>query len=140
MSVLTSSTTPKDEQHTWRSLFLGIAVWFLYQNTLYALASLSCVWGWFSFQVAGIPGLRLVEAGLTVVALALMLLLTFLPWREWRRFQTDRAAGNPRLLQDTEKGRRPLVAFIVMLLNGLFCLFVIAAFVPIIALNACSQA
>lgn len=43
------------------------------------------------------------------------------------------------MLEDTEKDSRSLVAFIVMLLNSLFFLFVVVWFVPIFALSACGQ-
>ena len=40
----TRKLTEAEEQQTWWSMFLGILVWFLYQNTVNALASLS-MWG-----------------------------------------------------------------------------------------------
>jgi len=114
-------------------------VWFVHLNVAYNLASLACTWGWFSFTVVGISGLQLVEAIITLVTMLVMLFLIYLPWREWRRFQTEAPPSNPHVLEDTEKDSRPLVAFIVMLLNSFFFLFVIALFVPIFALSACGQ-
>jgi hypothetical protein len=128
-----------DAQRTRWSLILGVTIWFLHLNLFYGLASLACVWGWFSFRLAGLPGLAVVEASLTTVALALMLLMIYLPWRGWRRYQSLRPSANPGLLHDTERDRRPLTAFMAMLLNSLLCLFILAAFVPIVTLNACSQ-
>src|SRR5258708_6040463 len=126
-----------DEQHTRWSLFLGILIWFLHLSVNNALISLTCEWNWLSFTIAGIPALKLVEAVITVVALLLLARLIIVPWRNWRRFQTEKPADNPRLLQDTEKDRRPLVAFVALLLNSLFFLFVVASFVPMLALNPC---
>jgi threonine/homoserine/homoserine lactone efflux protein len=81
--------------------------------------------------------LQLVETMITILALLLMLLLIYLPWRDWRRFQSERPRDNPQLLEDTEKDRRPLVAFVTMLLNCFYLLFIVAAFVPIWALKPC---
>jgi hypothetical protein len=124
---------------TRRSLLLGLLVWFVHLNLTYGLASVACVWGWFSFHVAGLSGLPLVEALITLVAAVVLAVLVVLPWRDWRAFQTDRPPENRHLLHDTEKDRRPLLAFIAMLLNSFFLLFVIASFVPILALNACGS-
>ncbi len=114
-----------------------MTVWFLQLNTLNALTSVSCNWGWFSASIAGMPGLRFVQMLITLVALALMLLLIYLPFRNWRRWLTEKAADGHRTLENTENDRRAMLAFIAMLLNGLFFLFVIATFVPMFALNAC---
>ena len=120
-------------------LFLGVTIWFLDLNTVYALPSLSCEWGWFGFTIAGIPGLAVIEAIITLIALLLMALMIYLPWRNWRKFQTEKPMDNPQLLQDTEKDRRSLLAFVAMLLNSFFFVFLIAMFVPIFALNVCAR-
>ncbi len=139
MHVSAGQPTRSDERLTRLCLILGVVVWFLHQNTVYALASLSCEWGWFPFTILGVSGLRLIETAITVVASLLMLLMVYLPWRSWRRFQTAKPAQNPRLMQDTENDRRPLTAFIAMALNIAFLLFVIASCVPIYTLNPCGQ-
>lgn len=129
-------TQPSEQQTRW-SIFLGIMLWFLHLNTLNALTSLSCKWGWFPFKIAGLSGLQFVEALISLVVMLMMLAIIFLGWRDWRRFQPKKLIGSPRMLQNTEKDRRPLVAFIAMLLNSFLLLFVIASFVPIFVLNAC---
>jgi hypothetical protein len=68
----------------------------------------------------------------------LLLITIFYPWRDWRRFQTEKPPANPNLLHDTEKDRRPLIAFVTMLLNSLLFLFVITSVIPILALSACN--
>lgn len=134
----TPHTEPDDTQMK-HSLLLGIIAWFLHLNVVYGLASLACRWGWFSFSVAGMTGLQLVETIITLGAMASMLYLIYLPWREWRGSQTAAPPANPHMLADTENDRRSLVAFVVMLLNSLFFLFVIAWLVPVFALRACGQ-
>lgn len=126
-----------DERRTKRSLLFGVVLWFTHLNVTYGLGSLSCKWSWLSNEIAGIPGLLFVEAALTLAALVLMAYLIYLPWRDWRTYQSQPTASNPGMLSDTEKNRRPLLAFITMLLNGLFMVFIIGNFVPIIALNPC---
>lgn len=120
-------------------LFLGMLLWFADLNTVYALPSLSCTWGWFSFTVAGLSGLAVVEAIITLIAMVLMSVLIYLPWRNWRKFQTERPMENPRMLNDTEKDRRSLIAFVAMLLNSFFLLFIVATFVPMLVLNVCAR-
>lgn len=132
-----NTSHPVDERRTKRSLLFGVILWFMHLNVAYGLGSLSCKWSWLSDQVVGVPGLLFVEALLTLAALVLMTYLIYLPWRDWRTYQSQPATSNPGMLSDTEKDRRPMLAFITMLLNGLFLLFIIGNFVPIIALNPC---
>src|SRR4051812_46410231 len=79
-----------DEQHTRWSLFLGILIWFLHLTVNNALISVACEWNWLSFTVAGIPGLKLVEALISLITLLLLLRLIIAPWRNWRWFQTEK--------------------------------------------------
>lgn len=122
-----------------RSLLIGIAVWFLHLNVVYGLASLSCVSGWLSFTLGDLSALQVIEIAISAISAMVMLILIYLPWREWRRFQSEKPTGNQQLLEETEKDRRPFLAFITMLLNGLFLLFMIGFVVPVVALNPCVQ-
>ena len=130
---------PSDQQTQW-SLFLGITIWFLHLNLLDALISVSCKWGGLTFPVGGLSGLQFIEAVITLITILAMLFLIYLPWRQWRSFQSKKPTKNPRLLQNTEEDRPPLMAFIAMLLNGFLILYIIATFVPMFALKACGQA
>lgn len=132
-------TAPERERQTRISLVLGIVVWFLHLNITYGLTSLACRWGWFSFVAGGLSGLHVMQIVITLAAMAIMVVLIYRAWRHWRAFQTQPPAINPHLLADTEKDRRPLIAFVAMLANSLFLLFIVAQFVPLFALNACSQ-
>ena len=128
------------EPHTRRILLLGIAVWFLDQSIVYGLASVSCKWSYLSTPVGPISALQLVETLVTLTAMLVMAYLVYLPWRTWRSYQSAKPTHNPHLLQDTEKDPRSLEAFIVMMLNSFFLLFIIGFYVPVFALNACAQA
>src|SRR3954468_6608130 len=112
MTATTALRTEQDLQQTRRGLLFGIVLWLLHLNVVYALPSLACKWGWFSFSVAGLSGLQVVETIVTLVTIPLMVLMISLPWRAWRGFQTEEPISNPHLLQDTEKDRIALIAFV----------------------------
>ncbi len=138
MSYSRADIPRSDDRASRWCLFLGILIWFADLNTVYALPSLACEWGWFNFTLAGISGLTIVEALISLVAIALMLYMIYLPWRIWRRLQIEKPESNPHLLRDTESHRRTLMPFVTMLVNGFFLLFIIATFVPMLALNVCA--
>ncbi len=137
MDVVKEQNDKAGERLTQWCLVLGITLWFIDLNTVYALPSLACQWSWFPFTIAGIPGLGFIEAAITFVDMLLMSFLIYLPWRNWRKFQSEKPVDNPRMLKDTEKDRRSLLAFVAMLLNSFFFLFIVAFFVPMLTLNAC---
>jgi hypothetical protein len=139
MAATTVRETGNDTSQIGRTLIVGTIVWFVHLNLVYNLASLACTWSWLSFRIMGVSGIQLVEAIITLIGLPLMLFLIYVPWRAWRRFQTKQPPANPHMLEDTEKDRRSLMAFMVMLLNSFYFLFMIAMFVPIFALRPCGQ-
>src|SRR4051794_12606804 len=108
-----ANTTQSNERQTWISLLLGFIVWFLYFNTIYPLTSLTCHWGWFPFNILGIPGLRFVQLVITAVALLLIGLMVYVPWRHWRYLE----AGQDDKIYQTANDRRSLIAFVTIGLN-----------------------
>jgi hypothetical protein len=140
MDELTMRRIWNKEKQTGLALFFGVIVWFLHLNVVYGLPSLACRWGWFSFTVAGLSGVQFVELLLTILAGVLLVGCIYLSWRDWRRFQTVKPPQNPRMLRETEHDRRPLIAFVTMLLNALFLLYVLGFILPILTLNPCGQA
>jgi hypothetical protein len=128
-----------DDRQSRRSFLLGIAVWFIHQNTIYALSSLSCKWTWFPFHLGSITGIQIIETAVSLIALALIGYFLYLAWQQWRKFQSEKPPENPHMLEDTEKDRRPLMAFIAMMSNTFFLLFVLGSFVIIFSLNSCVQ-
>src|SRR5215216_4563847 len=130
---------PSEQQTQW-SLFLGILIWFLHLNIVNAIISVSCKWGGLTVSVGGLSALQIVSIIISLITLLLLLFFTYLPWRNWRSFQTEQPTQNPDLMHDTEIYRRPLMAFIAMLLNGFLSLYVIATLVPMFSLKACGQA
>src|SRR5215208_6425759 len=136
----TAQLSQAEEQQTRKSLFLGILIWFLHLNILNALISVSCKWGGLTFPVGGLSGLQILEVVITLITVLAMLYFIYLPWRNWRHFQTEKPTNNPQLIQDTEEKRQALMAFIAMVLNGFFVLYIIATFVAFFALKTCGQA
>ncbi len=129
-----------NQQQNHRSLFLGMLVWFLHLNILNALTSVSCKWHWLTFRIAGMEALRFVEMIIGLVALLVMAYLVYLGWRNWRRLQRKKPAQNPHMLRDTEEDRGAFLAFLAMMANGFFLLFILATFVPMFSFAACGQA
>ncbi len=139
MEISKVQLSKADERRTRWSLILGILIWFIDLNMVYALPSVACEWNWFPFTIAGIPGLLLVEGTITLVSMLLMAWMIFLPWRNWRAFQTKKPLDNPQIMKDTGKDRRSLMALVAMLANSFFFLFIIAFFVPMLSLNPCAR-
>lgn len=129
---------PSEQQIRW-SLYLGILIWFLQLNTLNTINAIACKWGWFSFDIAGIPGLQFVEGVITLIAIVLTLITIYLPWRMWRSLQ-EKPINDPELFKEIEEDRRSLMAFVTMLVNSFFLLFLLGSFVPLMAFKACGQA
>ncbi len=137
MAVTKTRSRDINETRTLWSLFLGMLVWFLHLNIINALTSTACKWSWLDTRILGLSALQWVQILVTVVAMALIGWFVFLSWRNWRSFQKKAPIDNPQLLTDTEKDRRPLLAFVGMTVNGFFFLYVIANFIPIFVLKGC---
>ncbi len=139
MTVSRADIPKTDNRWTRWGLFVGIFIWFVDLNTVYALPSLACTWNWFRFTIAGIPGLVIIEALISLISIVLLLLMIRVSWQIWRKRQVAKLTAESGILQDTEKDRSALMAFVGLLSNGFFVLFIIATFVPMIALNACAR-
>jgi fumarate reductase subunit D len=124
----------RNDRLTWLSFFAGAIIWFLHLNIVYPLTSLSCKWEWFPFDDAGMTSLRSIQIIITFVAALLIAILIYLPWRNWQHFRTD----SQHVMSDTEKDRRPLMAFVTMGLNLFFLAFVVASLVPVLTLSPCN--
>jgi hypothetical protein len=133
MNASTGHITYNHDRQTLLSLLAGSAIWFLHLNVVYPLTSLACKWNWFPVEIMGMSGLLFVQLALSVIAALLIGITIYLPWRNWRHYQTEKN----QIPQQTEKERRPMMAFVTMLVNVFFLIFVVGSFVPIMALHAC---
>ncbi|MFT3894675.1 MAG: hypothetical protein QM730_23850 [Anaerolineales bacterium] len=129
---------PSEKQAQW-CLILGILVWFLHLNIVNSLISVSCKWGRLNDSVAGMTRQQLLITLFSLLAVVLTLFFMYLSWRYWRSFQTERPTINPEMLEDTEKYARPLLAFIAMLLNCFFAVYILATLVSTFSLKVCGQ-
>jgi len=78
-------------------------------------------------------GLHFVQIVLATVALVLIAFFVYLPWRNWRRLE----AGQDDKIYQSANDRRSLIAFLTIGLNLFFLVFVVATFVPMLAINSC---
>ncbi len=135
----TTGLTPKQQQQSQRMMMLGMIVWFLHLNLLNALTSVACKWHWLTMTIAGMETLQFVDILISAIALLIMAYMIYVPWRNWRSLQREKPLRNPHMLRDTEEDRGALLSFVAMMANSFFFLFVIATFVPMLALVACGQ-
>ena len=129
-----SQSLQRSDRQTLLSLIAGAVIWFLHLNIVYPLTSVACKWEWFPFNEAGMTSMRTIQLVITFVAAVLIFITIYLPWHQWRGFQTDRQ----HMLSQTEKDRRPLLAFITMAMNMFLLAFVVTSVVPILVLSPCS--
>ncbi len=129
-----------NQQQNHRALFLGMLVWFLHLIILDALTSVACEWHWLTNQIAGIDELQFVEMGIGLISLVIIAYLIYQGWRNWRSLQSRPPMQNPRMLEDTMQDRGAFLAFVSMMLNVFFLLFILATFVPMFSFVACGQA
>ncbi|MCC6455637.1 MAG: hypothetical protein IT328_11875 [Caldilineaceae bacterium] len=111
----------------------GTFVWSLYLMIVYPLASLTCQWGWFGASAAG-SGLKIIQTITTLLALALVAAFAFAAFNEWRRTRTDTNGETGQ----TKAAVIPLLAFVTLLLNGLYLLIIVVSLLPIAMLPVCA--
>jgi hypothetical protein len=111
----------------------GTLVWSLYLMIVYPLTSLTCHWGWFGAPVEG-SGLKIIQTLTTLLALALVAVFAFAAFNEWRRTRTE-ANGE---IGQTKAAVIPLLAFVTLLLNGLYLLIIVVSLLPIAMLPVCA--
>lgn len=132
MAARNQTQTQGTARTVWWSLVGGIVVWSLHLMIVYPLTSLACERGLFTGTVAGILELNLIQIITTVIAALIVAGLGLLALRAWRRTQVP--AGG---VQTAKGGSHHLIAFVAMLLNGMFLISILLAFVPIVVLQAC---
>ncbi len=132
---------PQEKQsQNHRMLIWGPTLWLVDFLLLDSLNSVSCKWAFLTWPLAGLTAVQWLEVAISLVALALMAWMTYVPWRNWRELQHRKPVDNPHALSDTESDRGAFLAFLAMGLNVFFLLFVIGTLVPMLALKACGQA
>ena len=124
-------------QNPFRRLLLafvgGIFAWMVHLTFVYGLTSLTCEWGWFA-STPNRTGLQVSQLIATLVTVAVLLYLTYIPLRELRHQQSK---GHNEKSQAIA-GRDSLLAFVTLSINALFLLIVVVSVVPIVMLPPCS--
>ena len=118
---------PKEIESLW-TLFTAPVVWALHFLASYATFSVHCAKaGGLSFDT-----LRIVLAGITLVALAMIVLSAWLAWRQWGFGVHDPPHDDP-----TRHDRKLFQGFATLLLSGLSAVAVIYVALPLIFITEC---
>jgi len=125
------SVIPREVESLW-TLFTAPVVWALHFLVCYIAVAIYCEKAMqvdFSFNTVRI-GLGVV----TVLALAMIALSTYLAWRQWG-FGT----GDPPHDEPTRSSRRLFQGFATLLLSGLSFIAVIYMTIPLMFIAECQQ-
>ena len=117
----------------WFGLAAGPLVWALYHMLVYAVVSLACKWNMFQWQVLGLSGARFILIALTLVSVGVVAYAGWLSWRGWQRLR-----GETTREGDPPGGRFSFMAFLGLLLSGLFTVTIVVTGVPALVLDLCA--
>lgn len=122
----------KPHLRIWLALVGGTVVWALALMTVYPLTSLACHWGWLGAPDRA-SGLKVIQTLVTLVAAGLVSGAGYVAYQEW---QGDPTPGGQ---EDSERKAAyiPMLAFVTLLLNGLYLLIMLVSLAPILVLNVC---
>lgn len=117
----------------WGSLATGVVSWSLHLLISYALVSLACERGLLVRATIGaVPLIYWVVIGLTVIAAAAVLYAGIVAYRNWRRLQQTHLAN-----EEAPGGRFRFMAWMGVLLNGIFLLAIVVSIFPTLFLPLC---
>jgi hypothetical protein len=111
----------------------GTLVWAFYVMLVYPLTSLTCHWNWFGAPVDG-SGLKITQTLATVIAIGLVAVFGFASFKEWQRTRTQESSEEG----ETKAAVVPMLAFVTLLLNGLYLLIIVVSLAPIFVLPVCA--
>jgi hypothetical protein len=134
VAQISSTAPPKVRQISpeWATLLAGPLVWAVYFLVGYTLAEFGCRGLWLAGQIAGLPAVSVVVAGLTLAALAISVWAGWRTWRRWRALRRDPDAS----LNRAEERQRFMVLG-GLLLSGLFTLAIFLTGLPALILEGC---
>ena len=122
---------PREVETLW-TLFTAPVVWALHFMICYIVVAIYCekavLWA-IEFGT-----IRLALVGLTLLALAMIVLSAYLAWRQW-----GFGSGDPPHDQPTALDRRRFQGFATLLLSGLSFVAVIYVAIPLILIDGCYQ-
>jgi hypothetical protein len=82
-------TQPVNNRRLWLGLLLPIILWVLHLFASSVLTALACSWGFFSFNLWGIAGIRLILLAVTLVAAIGILFSGIMSYSLWRGLAED---------------------------------------------------
>ncbi|MGW9229591.1 hypothetical protein ACWGPT_01835 [Pseudorhizobium sp. NPDC055634] len=122
---------PREIETLW-TLFTAPAVWALHFILCYVAVAIYCekAGEWY----IGFGTVRLVLGAITILALAMIVLSSYLAWRQW-----GFGSGDPPHDQPTAEDRRRFQGFATLLLYGLSFVAVVYVAIPLIFIHGCYQ-
>lgn len=122
---------PREVETLW-TLFTAPVVWALHFMVCYVVVAIHCekavLWA-IEFGT-----IRVALGGVTLLALAMIVLSAYLAWRQW-----GFGSGDPPHDQPTPLDRRRFQGFATLLLSGLSFVAVIYVAIPLILIDGCYQ-
>jgi hypothetical protein len=117
----------------WGSLATGVVIWSLHLIISYALVSLACERGLLQANLGAFALARWITIGLTVIAAAAVFYAGLVAYRNWRHLRRTHLANG-----EEPGGRFRFMAWLGVLLNGLFLLAIVVALFPLLFLPLCA--
>ncbi|WJH38054.1 hypothetical protein N7E02_01230 (plasmid) [Aliirhizobium terrae] len=125
------SVIPREVESLW-TLFTAPTVWAVHFVGCYATVAVYCAKA--ASLDFGFGTVRLLLAGFTVVALAVIVLSAWLAWRQWGFGVQDPPHDEP-----TSKARTLFQGYATLLLSGLSFIAVVYAAIPLIFIAECQR-
>lgn len=128
------TATEKANERGWLALIVGTVIVSAHFMVVYAASSLTCRWGWLPGKTVGIPSLQFFQMLVTFLAGVLIGGLIAITYRDWHSTQVDERGEESQ----QAAARLPLLAFITMLVNTSYLLFILMSLVPILTIQQCA--
>ncbi|GGG17211.1 hypothetical protein GCM10010924_52820 [Rhizobium wenxiniae] len=125
------SVIPREVESLW-TLFTAPTIWAVHFIGCYATVAIYCAKA--ASLDFGFDTVRLLLAGFTVFALAVIVLSAWLAWRQWGFGVHDPPHDEP-----TRKGRTLFQGYATLLLSGLSFVAVVYAAIPLILIAECQR-
>ena len=122
---------PREVETLW-TLFTAPVVWALHFMVCYVVVAIYCEKA--VFWAIEFGTIRVALGGVTLLALAMIVLSAYLAWRQW-----GFGSGDPPHDQPTPLDRRRFPGFATLLLSGLSFVAVIYVAIPLILIDGCYQ-
>ncbi len=122
---------PKQVESLW-TLFTGPVVWALHFLACYVGAAIFCEKSY--LFGADFENLRVAIAGATILALAIIVLVAILAWRQW-----GFGSGDPPHDDPTPRDRRLFQGYATLLLSGLSFVAVVFTALPALFIDGCNR-